>query len=340
MCLCFIVAKGGSEQTNNVVERQAEEWEGYRTVEVLGWHKQKKVEEVRILFLIHLRNNKVNNTLRIFHPGNVSCDIADLSNGFPLHQDEMGQGTHILETIYGNLLSFDKEKKIFRKQKGLTAWDSLCDIHTEHNETKHKEETKKNIENNEIIVWPEAHTDNKWFINPLFKFAEETKFSPFSAWEFGPFEKKAEYLVALYVTVRGASYREFVKKGPFFVVDGPKRLRDRIKYWYISNLPRNEQKKWQKRLSEFEEYLPFNESYDVVTLGEPLADRVIADMDGSTLITEGVLCLTPDRPFKRYITTDSSFKLRLSYEDGLFKDRREISFTKNRHSIPLLMSQI
>jgi hypothetical protein len=312
MCLCFIVAKGGSKQTENDSGKQTDEWEGYRTVEILGWHQKEK----EVLFLIHLRNNKVNNPLKILHPGNVRCKIADLSNGFPLHQDEIERGVKqddcILKKIYGGLLSFNKEKGTFHREKTITAWDSLREANTKHDIIK-------------------IYKGNDDLIKDRFDFAEETKFKPFSTWELESFEDTGEYLIALYITVNKASYAEFVEKGSFFVVDGPKRLLDRIKYWHIPNLAPDKQEKWRNKLSEFEECLPFNESYDVVTLGEPLADRVIADMDGSTLITEGVLGLTSGRPFKRYITADSSFKLRLSYEDGLFKDKREVLFAESQH---------
>ena len=155
-----------------------------------------------------------------------------------------------------------------------------------------------------------------------------TKWIPFSAWRLGPFPYKGEYFLAVNTTLSKDSYKKLVESDSFFTVDGPKRLRDKIKHAFIPYLTYAEQEEWSEKFVRFKNHLCFDESYDVVILDEPYADRVVADMRNSSLITEGPLRPISKKPFKRYITANSAFKLDLSYADSLPEDIEEFSFVE------------
>lgn len=308
--MCFVIT--------DKKEEQASSWEAHRTIEILAFHKEQ--QKVEILFLVYLSNKKKNNFLQLLHPGNIRCELVSLSAGLPWHQDELrnnerpeNEEHNILKSIYGQMFYFDENNNKFHLNKILSPWDSFCDLAPE-------DQTK-----NLFVLQDDLLMMSMESLYPL---KDESEWVPFSAWEVGPFPNKGDFLIAFKATIQKKSYTEFVESDPFFIVDGPTQLQDRIKHLYIPSLERAEQKKWEGRFKLFEDYFHFDESYDIVILRKPHADIVFPDMDSSSMITAGSLQSHPENCYRRYVSANSNFILKLSYRDGLFKDKKEFSFVQ------------
>lgn len=332
--MCFIISDGTEGQTASLV--------GHRAIEVISCHQEQKQAEV--IFLVCISNEKENNFLHFLHPGNVSCELMDISAGLPWHPDEIrinqdkkSDESNILTSIYGQMYCFDENDKKFHLKKDIAPIDLLCDLKKENQ--------------SEISFWPEDAT-LKTLMEPLCPQKDQSEFIPFSAWKAGPFST-GNFLIAIKTTLLGKSYEEFVESKPFFIVDGPKQLYNRIKHLYIPMQDKTEKQEWKERFGIFKNYLHFDESYDVIILREPFGDKVLSDLISSSKITEGSLELDiddiiieggmPSRLLqnycKRYVSTDSGFVLKLSYADGLFKDNKEISYVHESSPVPLIKTK-
>lgn len=315
--MCFILT-GKDGETKS--------WTGYRSIEVLGFHKTQKKTEV--LLLLYIRNEEENNQLMLMHPGNVSCEAVDFQGGLPKHQDELrlheSNQMSILDSIYHKVFEFDQKNSTFYLRKILTLWDSLSDIDL--------------WDQNEIAIW---NNSPQKYILPLFQMKDNTKWSPFSAWKLGPFPSIGDYFLAVKVTLSNESYSTLVNPDSFFLVEGPKQLQSKLYQVFIPYFTHDDPKGWRKKLSFFNNSLRFRDGYDIVILDEPFADKVTADMKTSYSVTEGPLVADMDesfyvtentlkpvskKSFKRYITANSSFKLNLCYSESLTEDIEEFSF--------------
>ena len=271
-------------------------WRGRRSVEILGYHRDQK--RVDILFGLLLENLRKNNFLRILHPGNVNWELVKQPWPLPWHLNEPKNGQSILESVYGNVFCFDEKEKSLYQAKGLTAWDSYF----------------TNGGKESVTVWPsgdaEAAKCKMTKVFPKENEANEQEFVPFSEFELGPFTNGGPILIGFNLWFQGNSYARLLGGAPVFTVDGPESLLIRIKREYILHMPKEDQDKWIKRMSPFEQFIGFGESYDVIVIKEPFATT-------TTCVWKNGIVEAPIQPSEdladRYITAYPRFVLALKY---------------------------
>ncbi|OHB61292.1 MAG: hypothetical protein A2167_00630 [Planctomycetes bacterium RBG_13_46_10] len=268
-------------------------WEGRRSVEMLAYHQERK--RVDILFILHLGNLQKNNILRILHPGNVSGELIRRPWPLPRHINEPKNRQPILESVYHDVFCFDDKEKSLYQANGITAWDSYF----------------TNGGKESVTAWPSRDSDPaKGRMTKVFPENHNQRFAPFSEFELGPFTKIGPILIAFKIWFKGESYDRLLGEAPVFTVDGPESLIIRIKREYILPLPEEDRNKWQERMSTFEHFIGFGESYDVIVLNNPFATT-------TTPVWKNGIVEAPIQPSedvaKRYITAYPRFVLALKY---------------------------
>ncbi len=279
-------------------------WQGLRSVEILGYHhKEKRCNILLVLYLQNKLSDGEENFLYMLHPGNVT---ATLGNPWPAphHPDvEKQNGTEflngtklILESVYGKAFREDDETGQVYQTSGLSTWDSWYPQDDEPVE----------------IFWPkEKNTLGKDKLTAeiprVFPKTNTQSFSPFNVFELGPFTKRGAVLIAVNSVVQGESYDKLLGDRRAFTIDGPETLLSRIKHEYIPLVQNEEEKnKWNDVLRKFRRYVGFGESYDVITIQPPYADK-LEYIDGSGIIK------APEQPpqelAERYISGCHGFTL-------------------------------
>jgi len=270
-----------------------ESWRGRRSVEMLAYHREQK--RVDILFILHLENLRKNNLLRILHPGNVKGELIRRPWPLPRHPNEPRNEQTILESVYRDVFCFNDKEKSLYQSNGLTAWDSYF----------------TNGGKEPVIAWPSGDVDPaKGKMTKVFQKDNDRKFAPFSEFQLGPFTKVGPILIAFRLCFKGESYDRLLGTSPVFTVDGPESLLIRVRREYILPLPEEARNNWQERMSAFEQFIGFGESYDVIVIKEPFATR-------TTSVWKNGIVEAPIQPSKdvaeRYITAYPRFVLALRY---------------------------
>jgi len=268
-------------------------WSGRRSVEMLAYQRHRK--RVDILFALYLENKRKNNVLRILHPGNVNWELVKRPWPLPRHPNEPRNGQSILESVYRDVFSFDKKEKSLYQAAGLTAWDSYF----------------TNGGKEPVTVWPSGDTEPaKGKMTKVFPEENGLKFVPFSEFELGPFTKIGPVLIGFKLWFQGESYDRLLGDAPVFTVDGPESLMIRIKREYILQMTKEDQHKWIKRMTPFEQFIGFGDSYDVIVIKKPFATT-------ATCVWKNGIVKAPIQPSKnvaeRYITAYPRFVLALKY---------------------------
>ena len=251
--------------------KASELWEGDRSVEILGYHNKNKLINIQILLYI---KNKLpdgkKNYLYMLHAGNVSAELispwplpfhTDVKNA--INQNDLPeQPKSILESLYG--MGFQKYQRRLCEVYGLSSWD-----------TWYPQQKKP------VTIWPKEENQlsgDKLSTGIQRMFSDECNnhFVPLSIFKLGPFTKTGPVLIALNIVISGETYSKLLGGQKIFTVDGPDTLMLRIKHEFIPEFTddKDEQQKWRKRLAYFKNYVGFGESYDVITLQPPVADKV------------------------------------------------------------------
>lgn len=277
-----------------------EAWKIYRSVEILGYHQTDR--RVKILFTILAENMLASepNVLRFLHRGNVRCQVVQ---SWPLasHPDERDHNVKgILETLYGK--AFEESEGHVLRRNVL----SCCDVW-------------EKIETQNIVDWPAVslsslNTEKGGYLPQEDPPDNADDYVPFCTWTLPPFPEKGLYLIAFSLQFSGETYRRLVEREPTFSVDGPERVLSVIEYDDFVNYGENKLAQWQARLAEFQDDSKrlAGESYDVIILGDPLADDVEVQQE---MCIRGIH-VAPMQPItraKRFVTTDQSFTLPLKY---------------------------
>jgi hypothetical protein len=190
----------------------------------------------------------------------------------------------------------------------LSAWDSWYGC---------------GIEN--VTVWP---SQEKSYPNdsPYMKIIPPEPFdnsdAPFTTFQLGPFKKSGPVLIAFKLWLKGQIYTNLVAHEPIFTVDGPERLLLRTECAHIQRMTKDKQKPWQDGIDLFKNYLSFGESYDVILLDEPYADKVAVVWKSGMI--KAPIQPKPESIGTRYISANSSFSLWLKYSAAdLFEEMKE-----------------
>lgn len=283
-------------------------WQGYRSVEVLAHHASTR--KVEISFLLFLNNKKENNYLQVLHPGNGYCKLVkpwDKEKGLPYHIDEEEIfDQNMLNSVYRKIfVHCETDDKLYQRAE-LNPNESLFDLEKEK----------------EVTIWP----DNERLpygdcITELYGTEKnKERFIPFTTWKLGPFSKTGLVLVAFRVWFQGKSYDALVGDREYFPVDGPDRLRSKIKHDFIPSYMGDEEELWQNRLKLFEDYIYFQGSYDVIIFKKPPDPKnyhIEVDLEGSCEIALAASDRQPKGRYfpERYVTMDDRFKLNLYYQE-------------------------
>ncbi len=236
-------------------------WKGRRSIEAVGYQSANK--KANILFGLYLQNNAVNNYLYLLHPGNIRFELIYEPWPFPTCCDEPEKNTekksqeNLLTKIYGRAFE-KKEGKLYQVQ-ALSAWD-----------------TWYGQEDENATIWPSEEYDADKL--PFEKLYPEGKydlnlFYPFTIIKLGPFRKSGPQLLAFKIFIEGKSYEELIGNRPYFNILGPESLMLQIKYDFLNAFDEQRESLLEK-LSGFEDYIGFGESYDIVITKFPKSDNV------------------------------------------------------------------
>jgi len=309
--MCIILRGGHQKHGSNG-------WQGRRSVETVGYHHRDK--EVRILFSLYLENklkDEIDNSLFVLHPGKVEYNVIDPWPP-PLHQDEPNppknkNGDNILSSVYGKAFKYDNQKLV--QANGLSAWDSWYGWNNEP-----------------VSIWPKSEKNLGFAdcVTERLPANDERDFVPFTVFKLGPFRKKGAYLTSFTLTARGETYDRLLRDDPIFTVDGPESLLLRIERDYISKLPSYEQQMWRNELSLFEEYIGLGESYDVILIKNPYADKVKRMWESG--IVKAPLQPIPSSVAVRYITRNPGFSLGLKNLDDVRRQQKYYVAIRQRNA--------
>jgi len=279
--------------------RGSADWHVYRSVELLAYHKTE--QRVRILLMILAESlADVPNYLKLLHRGNVDCDLVTPSYPLPRHPDENNKNNvGVLESVYGKAFK-DCKNCYVQEEKKLTPWDAWMSV------------AQRTVA---LYGGPNPKTAK---LEPKNRVPSDGSYVPFCTWELGPFVEKGLYLLAFSLEFHGQTYNHLVNgQDGTFSVDGPRRLLAAIQYRDLMNYP-IDQDYWNCLLGDFNnpETAVKSESYDVILLGPPFADKVEVRADRCT---NGIHKAAKNQPHElcrhavRYVTTDQYFTLPLSY---------------------------
>ena len=284
-------------------------WIGRRSIETLAFHHASK--RASILFVVLLENRKAGNYLHILHPGNSTCQIippwvGDEIGSLAYHPDEkLDHGDSVMHQVYRKMFKY-------RKRDGL---NQVCALNPYESWYGLRKPSK-------VVEWPDEDK-GKWTdlqlkshgIEQITEVRAREEFVAFTAWRLGPFVSTGLVLACFVITFEGISFDHLVGHRDFFSVDGPGRLRSKIKYDFLPRMSEADQALWLPQMSFFDSYLPFRSSYDVIIRQEEEPDGVFVEVDeaGSYMITEAPRDRQPDMnaSAKRYVTMDADFKLNL-----------------------------
>ena len=275
-------------------------WLGRRSVEVLAYQKNEKC--VNILFNVFIENmlrNGTPNSLEILHPGNVTLKPVG-SWPPPCHLNEPdshknGKKDNILMSIYKRAFKYESELKTLYQTSGLSVWDSWY-----------------GCEDEQVVFWTNKDivSRNAFSIAMPSPQASGNEFVPFSVFRLEGFTESGPTIISFELTIKNETYAKLVGQDPVFTINGPETLLLRIKRKYLDAVQDADKEQWEKRLAEFQQYIGFGESYDVILLKKPYPDEL------ECVWKSGIVkapIQPPSEVAVRYITAYPRFTLALKY---------------------------
>ena len=296
-------------------------WHGVRSVETLAFNRADK--RVSILFLLLIENDRPGSYLRVLHPGSSRCELVEPWDGdvigtLPYHRDggeeEEDGRPSVLQQVYERMFHYVPEEGKLYQVEALNPHESWYGL-----------EVKRRVKiwpQEDECLWTDAEK-RQGGIQVVDGPDRPDEFVPFTTWKLGPFKEAGLTLLSFSIAFDRRNYDVLVGDREYFSVDGPMRLRSKIKRDCIPLMPPETQKRWYKSLEFFNTWIAFQGNYDIMIRTTPEADGSYVEVDecGSCMVVEAAEDRQPQPGScaRRYVTIDEDFKLNLCFTRGRSK---------------------
>ncbi len=297
--MCIIVSEPFEPEEGGALNEQQNtsgNLRGLRSVECLSFDQSERI--TKVLFLLLLDNHQKGSSLKFFYPREV-IDIEWL-DPYPLksHPNEPEDGeANLLSSIYEQMFEYDAAQDELSLVAEIAPWDYYSKLPKEQIKTVNRLRVNK-----EGIPRTQYQDGDSKII--------------FTTWGIDSIPKTGPILISFVITQRSSE-----RTGPYNTVsiDGPKQLLSYVN-GHIPLIGDKEKKdRLVAELKFFKNPISFSHNYDVLVLNKPYSDEVFPDLDGSTLITAGLL-QSPKGIAKRFITGNPNFQLQLGYQPREYTD--------------------
>lgn len=263
-------------------------WRIARSVEVLGYHRDRGRVSILYVLLAKNLNSDRPNSLHLLHRGRVEARIVP-AWPLPPHPDEKRANA-----VSGPLAS------LFLRRDGeiLLTDEALAGL-------------EPDLQRGPTFV---CSSSGPKVLEPNFALPDGGSHVPFTTWTIDV-DRPGWHLIAVELAFDGETYSRLLPPGQVFTVDGPERLLARIRYLDLSGLSVDDHRRWGDRLAPFmrPEQKVSPGRYDIVVLGPPCADPISpVDGYGASAVYE-VADASRCEPQLRYRAVDESFSLPLSF---------------------------